>query len=143
MRLGVLAGAIVSVALTAVPASAGDVERVKTRVTIEDTCTFGDCRVAPRAQRNYTATFFGQVKSRVDRCERRRTVDLYKQVTARGTTAYAKFDSTRSEPDGSWEIVRSDKPGFVNYFVRVKRDRRGDLVCRGARSAIEGHGDES
>lgn len=141
---GTLAGvALLAAAANALPAGAGEIERVKTRVTIEDNCTFGDCRVAHGARRNYTATFFGEVRSRADRCERRRTVSLYRQVPNRGGKLFAKIDSTRSERNGSWEIVRDDKPGFTDYFVRVTRDRRGDLVCKPARSLIEGHGDEA
>ena len=139
-RVGLATLAVIGAVLAAVPASAGDTERVKTRVTINDDCGGFTCRPAARAQRNYTATFFGKVKSRVARCERRRTVDLYRQVLMRRGSAFSKIDSTQSEPDGDWEIVRNDKPGFVDYFVRVRRAVRGDLVCKRARSAIESHG---
>jgi hypothetical protein len=131
--------AVLGTVLAAAPASAGDTERVKTRVTINDDCSFGACRAEARARRNYTATFFGRVRSREARCERNRTVDLYREVTARGGATYSKIDTTRSGSNGAWEIVRDDKPGFVDYFVRVRRAVRGDLVCKRARSANEAH----
>lgn len=131
--------AVIGAVFAAAPASAGDTQRVKTQVTINDDCSFGECRAAPRARRNYTATFFGRVKSREARCERRRTVDLYRQVVMRRGAVYSKIDTTRSEANGAWEIERNDKPGFVDYFVRVRKAVRGDLVCKRARSATESH----
>lgn len=140
-RTGILlaTAAVLSGTVAGLPASAGEVERVNTSVTIEDSCTFGDCRAAHRARRNYTATFFGRVRSRLDRCERRREVKLYRRVVIRGVEQFEEIDSTRSKRSGRWEIVRDDKPGFTDYFVRVVRDRRGDVVCKAARSPDEPH----
>jgi hypothetical protein len=135
--IGLVTTALVATAVA--PASAGDTERVRTRVTISDECGGFDCRAVPR-QRNYTATFSGRVKSQVGRCERRRLVKLYREVIMRGESEFRQIDSTRSDRQGRWEIVRTDKPGFLDYYALAPRAERGDVVCKAGRSPIEHHG---
>jgi hypothetical protein len=133
--LTVLVGAL-ALALVA-PASAGETERVKTKVTIRDACLeFGgnnqafECRAPARARRQYDAKFSGRVKSDEPRCERGRTVKviLVRVAKARGIEP-GPIGTTRSDADGRWEF-RSTKPGFGEYVAKAKGKRKGNLRCR-------------
>jgi hypothetical protein len=115
-------------------ASAG-VQKVDTRVTIKDECSFA-CRT-PATQRNYTVTFFGKVKSDESPCVAKRKVSLLRK--GKPGEGFLKIDSTKSDGDGDWEIIRSDKPGFTQYMVKVKEVRKATLRCLGAKSDKESH----
>jgi hypothetical protein len=137
------ASAAAVLALAAAPASALDrLERVRATVTIEDRCNvYGTdeeaftCRVAPR--RNYTAVFFGEVRADRARCERRRRVVVFREKVK--TDTFAKLGEGRADAGGAWEVRNDTKPGFVRYFAKAPRVRRGGLVCRSAESRYEWH----
>ena len=109
-------------------------ERVATKITINDSCSFA-CRAA---RRNYTVEFFGNVKSDAPECERRRKVGLYRRASS--GSGYDLIEKTESDGEGRWQITRTDKPGFTNYRVKTKEARKGNTICLRATSAKESHG---
>lgn len=146
MKRAAITTMLASVLLVAgAPAGAKRVEQVATRVTIHDSCqtskgaTF-ECRPAPR--RNYSANFYGRVKSAVGKCERRRTVKIINTdppgTRRRGTQV---IGTTKSGSDGKWSFSTSpsEKPGPGDYRAKVTRQRKGDVICKAATSKRELH----
>jgi len=107
---------------------------IKTTVTINDQCSF-DCRSIGR--RNYTVTFLGKVKSDKSKCERGRTVILLRK--GKPGEGFLKIGHTKSDDQGDWEMIRTDKPGFTDYMVKVKEVRKAQLRCLAATSDKESH----
>ena len=110
-------------------------ERVATEITINDRCSF-DCR-ATSARRNYTFDFYGKVKSRAPRCERRREVKLYRRAAS--GPGFELIGETESDGDGNWEMTRTDKPGFTKYLVKTTAENKGNKLCERATSDKESH----
>ena len=109
-------------------------ERVATKITINDSCSF-DCRAA--SHRNYTAEFFGKVKSEAAVCERRRQVRLFRRAAS--GPGYELIGETESDGDGNWGMTRTDKPGFTKYLVKTSAVEKGNKLCERATSDKESH----
>ena len=139
--LMLVAGGALLLAL-AVPAGAGQTERFKTKVTLRDQCELGGgtpagCRAAAR-QRNYSARFYGSVRSDKATCERRRTVKLVRTETFPAGRRGKLEATTKSDREGTWEIV-IDKPPWGMYVAKVTAKRKGDVVCKPDQSRPERH----
>jgi hypothetical protein len=100
--------------------------------TIRSTVT-GDSRPGP-SQRE--VTFFGEVRSRNDKCVKRRTVELFDV-----RTLASKVGETKSDANGDWEIVaptgrlRGTQYVQIRKKTVVKRDGHRH-TCKGDKTQI-------
>lgn len=123
--------------VTSRPARARRAEQVATKVSINDFCEAWECRPAPR--RNYTANFYGRVKSAVAKCERGRTVKVVNTDPTTRQRGSEVIGTVTSESDGTWFFSTDQKPGFGDYRAKVTRKRKGNVVCKTATSKPEPH----
>ena len=71
-----------------------------------------------------TDYFDGQIYSTESKCEKRRTVKLYRKESG----ADPKVAAGTTEAKGDFAIERED-PGSGRYDLKVKRKRAGDVTC--------------
>jgi hypothetical protein len=86
--------------------------------------------------------FYGRVTSPLSRCERGRTVEVFRQLDAPppGKRVFTESIGTvESDQDGRW-ILGVNDPGSADYYARVHRqviEREGHVhVCKSAVSRL-------
>jgi hypothetical protein len=107
-----LIGVFLALALVAsmvfITAEPAQTKGIKTKVTFKTT----DRTVKP----DQKILFFGKVKSKKKKCEKRRKVVLKRRGTG-------KVDTDRSDGEGEYRFRLNPEPDLGTYFVKVKKKK--------------------
>ena len=126
-----IAAVALLIAALAMAAGAGAGESFRSAVKILDDKN-GD---PPGLKRNYYPHFTGTVRSPKDKCEAKRTVNLFRETGDTDTPSGSDETNNR----GRFRIV-VDKPNENDFYAVVDKRTIGAGLCNGDRSPVFHHG---
>ena len=128
---GLALGLVAVLGFGAVAATGAPPKKVKSRVTIH----FAPGTSSDPSDPYANSRFFGKVSSKKKKCKRRRTVKVIE--IGQGPIGSDKTNRRgRYSVRGGGALGPDEYDEFDSFYAKVKKKRKGNVLCKGARSAI-------